>query len=140
MKRLPTLWIALLILAASSIFASGQNARPPDAPAVSTASASAATATTRSQVTFAFERQGLPVPRYRLTIHDDGSAVYEGEEAFASSQNGSAIQTQPFRNLVSISPATASRVFATERKLKHFNVTCASKAKNIADTGTKTLS
>ena len=39
----------------------------------------------------------------------------------------------------SISPATAGRVFATARKLKHFNVTCASKAKNIADTGTKTL-
>jgi hypothetical protein len=41
---------------------------------------------------------------------------------------------------VSITPATADKIFALGRKLDHFNITCASKAKNIADTGTKTLS
>jgi hypothetical protein len=138
-RRLPTLWIAL-ILAASSKLASGQDVRPADASAVSPTSASASSA--RPQVAFAFERSGLPVPKYRMTIHDDGSAVYEGEEAPASGGTASvaALRPQPFRNLVTISPATSSRVFAIARKLNHFNTTCASKAKNIADTGTKTLS
>ncbi len=31
-------------------------------------------------------------------------------------------------------------IFKTARSLNHFNMTCASKAKNIADTGNKTLS
>ena len=38
-----------------------------------------------------------------------------------------------------ISQATADRIFALGRKLDRFNIACASKAKNIADTGTKTL-
>ena len=115
MKRLPTFWKALLILAASSILANGQIARPSDASAISTASVPAATP--RPQVTFVFERQGLPVPRYRLTIHDDGSAVYEGEEAFASSQNGSAIQTQPFRNLVRVLVPVSAMFFAFDAQV-----------------------
>jgi hypothetical protein len=41
---------------------------------------------------------------------------------------------------VNITPATADRIFALGRKLDRFNIECASKAKNIADTGTKTLS
>jgi hypothetical protein len=47
---------------------------------------------------------------------------------------------QPFRSQVNISPATADRIFALGQKLDRFNITCASKAKNIADTGIKTLS
>jgi hypothetical protein len=41
---------------------------------------------------------------------------------------------------VNITPATVDRIFALGKKLDRFNVPCASKAKNIADTGTKTLS
>jgi hypothetical protein len=41
---------------------------------------------------------------------------------------------------VSITPATTDRIFALSQKLDRFNVACASKAKNIADTGTKSLS
>jgi hypothetical protein len=38
------------------------------------------------------------------------------------------------------SPATAEIIFKTARSLDYFNIPCASKAKNIADTGKKTLS
>ncbi len=37
-------------------------------------------------------------------------------------------------------PGTVTRIFKTARELNDFNTVCASKAKNIADTGKKTLS
>ena len=39
-----------------------------------------------------------------------------------------------------MSPATAERIFRLARGLGHFHVTCESKAKNIANSGAKTLS
>jgi hypothetical protein len=98
------------------------------------------TSATHAKVTFAFERMGLPVPKYRLSIQDDGATVYEGEELPQVSGSSASLPSHPFKSVVGISPATAARVFALGQKLKRFNVTCASKAKNIADTGTKTLS
>jgi hypothetical protein len=96
----------------------------------------------QSLVVFAFERQGLAVSKYRFTVHSDGSAVYEGEEVPSASGVAPAADNpaQPFRNQVNITPATTYRIFALSKKLDRFNLTCASKAKNIADTGTKTLS
>jgi len=98
------------------------------------------------QITFAFDRPGLTVPQYELTIRRDGSAVYAGEELpspvgpYPSGPDPtSARPAQTFRSVVSISPATVGRVFALAQKLNHFNVACASKAKNMADTGTKKL-
>jgi hypothetical protein len=124
--------IPLLMLAASWTGARGQEARPAAVPVSGT----------QPQVVFAFERQGLAVSKYRFTVHSDGAVVYEGEESQPAAgpvpvDSGPA---QPFRSQVSISPATADRIFALGRKLDRFNIACASKAKNIADTGTKTLS
>jgi hypothetical protein len=113
---------------AAAMTATGQETQP----AVATPSASV----TQPQVTFSFERKGLPVPKYRLTVQEDGATVYEGEE----SGSGAAATAHPFRSAVRISPSTAAHVLATARKLDHFNIACASKAKNIADTGTKVLS
>jgi hypothetical protein len=41
--------------------------------------------------------------------------------------------------IFNVSPATAAKVFALARELKRFNFQCASKARNVADTGKKTL-
>ena len=47
---------------------------------------------------------------------------------------------QPFgMTIFSVSPATARKIFTLARDLKQFNFPCPSKAKNIADTGKKTL-
>jgi hypothetical protein len=124
--------IPLLVVAAAWICVDGQDARPAATPVSGT----------QPQVVFAFERRELAVPKYRFTIHSDGSAVYEGEESQPVVGPGPAEvgPAQTFRNQVSITPVTADKVFALGRKLDRFNITCASKAKNIADTGTKTLS
>jgi hypothetical protein len=91
---------------------------------------------------FTFQRQGLAVPKYRFTVQSDGAAVYEGEEAepAAGAAPATAGPAQAFRSKVNISSATADKIFVLGGKLDRFNITCASKAKNIADTGTKTLS
>jgi hypothetical protein len=88
----------------------------------------------RPRVTLTFERKGLPVPRFQFTVSDDGTAVYEGEELLENQA-----QPQPFRSGITISSATTAHIFALSGQLHHFNMPCASKAKNVADSGTKSL-
>ena len=91
---------------------------------------------------FDFDRPGLPVPKYSLTISADGSATYKGVAVPASSHIDSSLTAQPFAvpgNHAVISNATLRKVFSLAKSAKYFNTVCASKAKNIADTGTKTL-
>ena len=96
------------------------------------------------QVTFRFERAGVPVPHYRLTVGEDGSAVYEGEEAplpqsrFAPPSTGP-VELKPFRTETRISSGVTRKIFEMTGTLKQFHVNCSTKAKNIADTGAKTL-
>ncbi len=126
-----TFGVLVLMLAASWTCVGAQGPRPAAAPGSGT----------KPQVVFAFERQGLAVPKYRFTIHSDGSAVYEGDALPVAIDGAVAAgPAQPFRSEVDITPATADRIFALGRKLDRFNIACASRAKNIADTGTKTLS
>ncbi len=40
---------------------------------------------------------------------------------------------------INLTPATVTKIFKAARALNYFNIECASKAKNIADTGKKTL-
>ena len=101
----------------------------------------------RPEVTFHFERAAVAVPRYSLTIFEDGSGVYQGDavslgtiETAGPMGSLAGAATQPFREPVSVAPATAKRIFSMTKSLKNFNISCASKAKNVADTGTKTLS
>lgn len=105
--------------------------------------ASAAAAT--PQVTFQFERAGLPVPKFTIVVHEDGTGTYRGEEAPVSGgARAAALQpTSPGRPIdrpIKLSAPTVETIFKTARSLDHFNIPCASKAKNIADTGKKTLS
>ena len=136
-RAYPAAVAILLAFAVPSVFARAQDPAPTAAPA------SASVSVAKPQVTFAFERVGLPVPKYRLIIQEDGSTVYEGEAVPQGDNSRYApvvSPAQPFRSAVRISPATAAHILSMGRKLNHFNIMCASKAKNIADTGTKILS
>jgi hypothetical protein len=101
-----------------------------------------------SAVSFQFSRPGLEVPRFTLVIHEDGSGSYQADvvEALPAkfAAYAPAADTPPTTHhidrTITISPPTVQKIFSTARSLKLFNIPCASKAKNIADTGTKTLS
>ena len=47
--------------------------------------------------------------------------------------------TVAFEQKFALSSQITRRIFALAGELDHFNIACASKAKNVADTGTKTL-
>lgn len=98
--------------------------------------------TTQSEVSFQFERPGLPVPRFTLLIREDGNGFYKAEEAPVTG-GGAALQPTAGKNVdrtITVSSSTVATIFKAARSLDHFNIECASKAKNIADTGKKTLS
>jgi hypothetical protein len=94
-----------------------------------------------ASVMFRFERPGLPVPRYSLQIWENGMGQYQGEEMpMTVGPADPPPSPQPFALMsFSVSPATAALVYALARTLNHFDIPCASTAKNIADTGKKTL-
>jgi len=105
------------------------------------ASSSASSVPARPEVSFQFDRPGLAVPRFTLTVHEDGSGTYKAEEAPVS--GGAGMQSMPGKQIdrsITLSQPTVATIFKTARSLDHFNIECASKAKNIADTGKKTLS
>jgi hypothetical protein len=90
---------------------------------------------------FAFDHEGVPVPNYTLQIAEDGSGQYRGTEATPPTLSpASPPVPQPFDRSVTLTAATRTRIFNLARDLKYFNIACASKARNMADTGRKTLS
>jgi hypothetical protein len=98
----------------------------------------------QSEVSFQFERIGLPVPRFTVQVREDGTGRYQADEAeSSSSQSSSAVRYVGGKHIdrsITLSSATVAKIFKAARELDRFNVACASKAKNIADTGKKTLS
>jgi hypothetical protein len=125
--------IAGLLLAASAGSAKAQGSGP--------ATASSGGVGPRRQVSFSFDRKGLSIGHYRLVVYEDATGVYDGDEIPTSSGYApAAVQpAMPFKHVITISPATAGRIFSMAEKLKRFDLQCASKLKNIADTGTKVL-
>ena len=124
---------ALLIAAAASCAA--QTTSPSATPVAAGA----------REVSFQFERAGLPVPKFTIVVHEDGTGTYKGEEAPVSGgAHAAALQaTSPGRAIdrpIKLSQPTVETIFKIARSLDRFNIPCASKAKNIADTGKKTLS
>jgi hypothetical protein len=90
---------------------------------------------------FSFERQGLPVPTYTIVIAGDGSGQYAGTEiALSARSTDPPAASRPFGTKFNISPPTAKKIATLAHDLHNFTITCASKAKNIADTGKKRLS
>ena len=90
-----------------------------------------------AEVRFQFEREGVPVPRFTLTVRESGEGSYQAEEAGRGPQPVEAQRSE--RSLV-LDPEVVQKIFAAAHELHGFDVACASKAKNIADTGMKTLS
>jgi hypothetical protein len=125
--------VALLVLF-------GGNVAAPAQPVVSgVATASSADAPSDS-VVFRFERVGLPVPRYSITLWNSGAGKYEGEELPAAASSSAPAAARPFvADHFAISRTTMERVFALARALQRFQMECAAKAKNVASSGAKTL-
>lgn len=128
-------WVMLGVVVAmsSASVMAGQPATPTDPPAV-----------LQAEVSFQFERIGLPVPRFTIQVREDGTGRYQADEAAgSSSQLSSAVRYVGEKHIdrsITLSSATVAKIFKAARGLDRFNVACASKAKNIADTGKKTLS
>lgn len=97
-----------------------------------------------AEVSFQFERNGLPVPKFTLVVHEDGTGSYQAQIAPVSGAAGAGTQavsaSPPIHRLIKLSPQTTETIFKAAHSLDRFNIECASKAKNIADTGKKTLS
>ena len=115
-----------------SVSALAQTADPP----------SAASAKTQTEVSFQFDRTGLPVPRFTLRLREDGGGNYKADQAemaaTATSMRGQA--AQHIDRSINLSSETVTKIFKTARAANYFNIECESKAKNIANTGKKTLS
>ena len=84
---------------------------------------------------------GLPVPHFSMLIREDGTGSYQAEQAARSAgdtgQRGEA--AQHIDRTMTIGPAMVAKIFRAARSADRFHTECASKARNIADTGTKTL-
>ncbi|SFS14508.1 hypothetical protein SAMN05421771_2548 [Granulicella pectinivorans] len=100
-----------------------------------------------ARVTFQLERAGLDVPRYTISLDEQGNATYHAELAAPKSQpttlpgepaEPSAPSPAIDRKIV-LSAATTASIFAQARGLDRFHTACESRAKNVADMGKKTL-
>ncbi|HEY5055215.1 MAG TPA: hypothetical protein VII58_03595 [Acidobacteriaceae bacterium] len=131
--------IAAMIASSISSSAGGSQGPRPDA-----AGANSAVTQAVPMIVFDFVRNvpGAPVPKYTLRVRNDGAASYEGEALPERTRYGAAATPEaiPFHRDMSLTPAATTRIFDLAAQLDHFNRRCASKAKNIADTGTKTIS
>ena len=82
------------------------------------------------------------MPRYTVVLHEDGSGTYHAEEVERRSAD-SAVQQVSAKIIdrpMSVTPEMAAKIFQAARALNRFTGFCGTKAKNIADTGKKTLS
>jgi hypothetical protein len=108
-------------------------------PAPSTTSAASS-----SEVSFQFERVGLSVPKFTIVVHEDGTGTYQAQVASVSGGGAAVAQSTtaspPVNRPINVSPPTTETIFKMAHSLDRFNIACASKAKNIADTGKKILS
>jgi hypothetical protein len=96
---------------------------------------------TAAEVTFQFDRPGLEVPHFKLRIQEDGVGTYQADQAeMAATQTaGRGQAAQHIDRALRLTPGTVAKIFKEARSLNHFDTECASKAKNIADTGKKIL-
>ena len=105
-------------------------------------SANATAAKPQAEVSFHFERTGLPVPKFTLTVKEDGTGRYEADQAeipaTLNSMRGQA--AQHIDRPIVLTSGTVPKLFKDAKSLNYFNLDCESKAKNIANSGKKTLS
>ncbi len=120
----------------------------PSAAAQTTASTAAPASsgnamTSGPEVSFQFERYWLAGSQeFTLVVHEDGTGTYQAQLAAVSGGSGAAPASsgapinRPIRIKLSHDRGPSSK---WRRTLDRFNLECASKAKNIADTGKKGL-
>ena len=100
-----------------------------------------------AKVTFHLEREGLEIPRFTMSVDEQGNGSYRAELALSKSlpatQPGEPAEPSApppaIERKVTLSTATTTRIFALARDAERFNTQCESKAKNVANMGMKTL-
>ena len=103
---------------------------------VAASAAAQAASAAQAVVTFTYERKGMDVPAFSLTVGEDGRGHYSATEV---SRRGVSEEPQTVERDVTISPARVKAVFAAARELKRFDVACAAAMKGVASSGAKTL-
>lgn len=95
-------------------------------------------------ISFQFERAGLPVPKFTIKVAENGAGTYQADVVpGVGSYDGAPMPVQATQHVsrdITLTAATVGEIFKDARALNHFNIECDSKAKNIANTGAKTLS
>jgi hypothetical protein len=84
----------------------------------------------KAEVRFDFARTGVPVPKYTLVVKEDGTGSYTAED------HSSATPQQVNREFT-LTRATTDKIFSLARYVHP--KACGTHAKNIADSGSKTL-
>lgn len=99
-----------------------------------------------AMVSFEFERAVSAVPRFTLTVHEDGSGSYTAEQPIrpvdmqaGARGSGAASEMQHIERPLVLTKATTARIFDLARSLDRFQIPCESTAKNVTDMGKKTL-
>jgi hypothetical protein len=100
-----------------------------------------------ARVSFQFEHPVAAVPRFTLTVAEDGKASYAAEQPLRpvdtrynkGRENGATPEMQHIDKTMVLTHATTAKIFELARSLDRFNLTCESTAKNVADIGKKTL-
>ncbi len=91
-------------------------------------------------IVYRYERPGLPIPSYTYTLHEDGSGDFHAVYQPGPVQGAATAAPATEMNIaITLSAATTARVFQAVRSTDHFRSRCESKAKNVADSGTKTI-
>ena len=133
--------IAISIAFLASVSAFAPQAIAQDATPQTSQITSQITSQVTSQVTFKFDRPvaGIPVPHYTMELHGDGAGLYHAEIPVANAPETQKPETQKIDRPIAFTPPSIKIVFDLVDSLQSSNVPCASKIKNIADTGIKTL-
>jgi hypothetical protein len=100
-----------------------------------------------AKVTFHLDREGLEIPRFTLSVDEQGDGSYHAEVALPKSlpatQPGEPAEPSApppaIDRKVTLSAATTAKIFALAREADRFSTACESKVKNVANMGTKTL-
>jgi hypothetical protein len=100
-----------------------------------------------AKVSFQFEHPVTAVPRFTLTVNEDGKASYTAEQPLRpvdtrysrGRENGATPEMQHIEKTMVLTQAATAKIFELARSLDRFQITCESTAKNVADMGKKTL-
>ena len=94
-------------------------------------------------VTYHQDRLQSEVQHFTVTVGEDGAGTYHAELAPGKPSGGDAglppVPGVVVDRPITLAPGTVKTIFERARAADRFAMVCASKAKNIADTGAKTL-